>query len=86
MLQRVKELKTQKELERQKYSTQQYERRFEEEADELRKIDFDFKELKTSHERNMQTMEKQKAMIDNYNGKLVPFLSFKIFHRGNDIC
>lgn len=70
MLLRVKELKTQKELERQKYVTEQYERKFEEEADELRKIDVDFKQLKTTHERNIQTMEKQKALIDNYNGNV----------------
>ncbi len=73
MLQRLNELKTQKEIERQKFVNDQYERRFEEEADELRKIDGEFKEHKTTHERNMQIMEKQKALIENYNGNFFKF-------------
>lgn len=68
MLNRVKELKVRKEEERKKFVENQYERRFEDEADELRKVDCDFKELKTMHERNIQMMEKQKNLIENFEG------------------
>lgn len=68
MLNRVKELKQQKEENRKKFVEEQYERRFEDEADELRKVDADFKELKTMQERNLQMMEKQKNMVENFEG------------------
>ena len=71
MLNRVKELKQQKEENRKKFVEEQYERRFEDEADELRKVDADFKELKTMQERNLQMMEKQKNMVENFEGFLI---------------
>ena len=37
-------------------------------ADELRKVDQDFKILKTAYERNMQMVEKQQLMEKEYEG------------------
>ena len=44
------------------------ERRFEQNADELRKVDQDLKQLKLAYERNMQLVEKQNIMQDQYEG------------------
>jgi hypothetical protein len=45
------------------------EKRFEKNADELRKVDLDFKELKTAHERNIQIVEKQNQLKNEYESK-----------------
>ena len=46
----------------------QLERRFELNADELRKVDAELKELRTDLDRNVQLMEKQKIMTNQYEG------------------
>ena len=71
MLKRVAQLKQMKEEERRKYVEQQLEKKFENEADELRKVDADFKELKTTYERNIQMMEKQRDMEEKFNEEMV---------------
>lgn len=38
------------------------EKRFNQNADELRKVDQELKELKTSYERNLQLVEKQNKL------------------------
>lgn len=42
------------------------EKRFEQNADELRKVDQDLKELKVAYERNIQLVEKQSLMQNKY--------------------
>lgn len=49
MAKRVKELKEEKERRRQEDVNQRLEKRFEQNADELRKVDKDLKELKLSY-------------------------------------
>ena len=71
MLKRVAQLKQMKEEERRKYVEQQLEKKFENEADELRKVDADFKELKTTYERNIQMMEKQRDMEEKFNEEMI---------------
>lgn len=50
------------------YVDQQYERRFEMNADELRKVDAELKELRTDLDRNVQLIEKQSLMENKYEG------------------
>lgn len=45
------------------------ERRFEQNADELRKVDQDLKQLKLSYERNIQLVEKQSLLQNQFEGK-----------------
>ena len=71
MLKRVAQLKQMKEENRRKYVEQQLEKKFENEADELRKVDADFKELKTVYERNIQMMEKQRDMEEKFNEEMI---------------
>ena len=66
MAKRVKELKEEKERRRQEDVNQRLEKRFEQNADELRKVDKDLKELKLSYERNIQLIEKQSTMQNQY--------------------
>ena len=68
MLKRVNELKEQRENERQEFVKEKLEKRFKDNTDELRKVDADFKELKTVYERNIQIMEKQRELEDKYYG------------------
>ena len=49
----VSELKAEKEVERQKFVAEMKEKQFKAQADELRKVDWEFNELKTVHERNI---------------------------------
>lgn len=70
MIQRVNDLRTQKEEQRKKEVAEKLERRFREGADELRKVESDFNELKTVHYRNVQMMEKQQQMEQQYEGRL----------------
>ena len=46
----------------------------------MRKVDQDFKELRTAYERNIQMVEKQKNMHEQYEG------IFKKYHRVNTFC
>jgi len=71
MLKRVQLLKQMKEEDRKKYVEEKLEKKFENEADELRKVDADFKELKTVYERNIQMMEKQKNMEEQFNEEMI---------------
>lgn len=71
MLRRVHELKQRKEASRKVFVEEQLEKKFENEADELRKVDADFKELKTVHQRNIQMMEKQKAMEEQFREEMI---------------
>ena len=71
MLKRVYELKQMKEENRKKFVEAQLEKKFENEADELRKVDADFKELKTVYERNIQMLEKQKAMEEQFEEEMI---------------
>lgn len=71
MLKRVQMLKQMKEEERKKFVEGQLEKKFEMEADELRKVDADFKELKTVYERNIQMMEKQKSLEEQFNEEMI---------------
>lgn len=69
MAKRVKELKEEKERRRQEDVNQRLDRRFEQNADELRKVDKDLKELKLAYERNIQLVEKQSNLQNQYEGK-----------------
>lgn len=46
-------------------------RRFEMNADELRKVDAELRELKTDYERNMQLVEKQRLMEGQYEEEML---------------
>ena len=70
MAKRVSELKEEKEKRRQEEVNHKLERRFEQNADELRKVDQDLKQLKLAYERNMQLVEKQNIMQDQYEGTM----------------
>ena len=69
MARRVKELKEEKEKRRKEEVNEKLEKRFEQNADELRKVDQDLKELKTAYERNMQLVEKQNILQEQYECK-----------------
>ena len=69
MYNRVQELKAQKEDQRKRDVEQKLERRFREGADELRKVESEINELKNMHFRNVQMMEKQELMEQQYEGK-----------------
>ena len=68
MAKRVKELKEEKDRRRQEDVSQRLDRRFEQNADELRKVDKDLKELKLAYERNIQLVEKQSNLQNQYEG------------------
>lgn len=69
MARRVAELKEEKERRRVAEVNNKLEKRFEQNADELRKVDQDLKELKLAYERNMQLVEKQGIMQNQYECK-----------------
>lgn len=75
MLERVKYLKAVKEEARQKFVQEQMERRFRDSADELRKVECEVGELKTTYLRDIQMMEKQKLLEKEYEGKMVFLLT-----------
>ena len=56
---RVKQLKEEKEAARLQEVNVKLEKRFEQNADELRKVDQDLKELRVAYERNIQMVERQ---------------------------
>lgn len=68
MARRVKELKEEKEKRRVEEVNAKLERRFDQNADELRKVDQDLKELKVAYERNLQLVEKQNILQNQYEG------------------
>lgn len=69
MIARVAHLKEEKENERLKLVAVKREQQFIRNADELRKVDADFNELKVYGEQNIQIMEKQKILQEKYEGK-----------------
>jgi hypothetical protein len=69
MMERVKTLKEEREKKRSAEVSEKLERNFKQNADELRKVDQEFKELKAVYERNIQIMEKQKMLEDQYQGR-----------------
>lgn len=69
MIARVAHLKEEKETERLKIVEAKREQQFIRNADELRKVDADFNELKVYGEQNIQIMEKQKILQEKYEGK-----------------
>jgi len=71
MIERVNQLRAQKEAQRQAEVAEKLERRFREGADELRKVDSDFNELKNSHLRNIQMMEKHQLMERQYQEDMI---------------
>ena len=72
-----------KEKEKQEFVAKQRERLFLMNTDELRKVNVDYQELKTAHERNLQIIEKQQNQEDDYNGTNH---NTKIIKRGNYLC
>jgi Flp pilus assembly protein TadB len=72
MAKRVKELKEEKEKRRQEDVNQRLDKRFEQNADELRKVDKDLKELKLAYERNIQLVEKQGTLQNQFEGTPFP--------------
>lgn len=71
MFKRVQELKAQKESARKADVEQKLERRFREGADELRKVESEIGELKNMHFRNVQMMEKQELMEQQYQEDMI---------------
>lgn len=80
MARRVAELKEDREKRRVEEVNFKLEKRFEQNADELRKVDQDLKELKVAYERNIQMVERQNQLQNQYEGKII----FK--SRGNFVC
>ena len=68
MAARVKELKAEKESRRVEEVNAKLDKRFLQNADELRKVDQELKELKTAYERNIQMVEKQNQLQNQYEG------------------
>lgn len=66
MAKRVAELKEDKEKRRQEDANNKLEKQFEQNADELRKVDIDLKLLKLAYERNLQMVERQNQMHNQY--------------------
>jgi len=87
MIERVNQLRAQKEAQRQAEVAEKLERRFREGADELRKVDSDFNELKNSHLRNIQMMEKHQLMERQYQGIFFcKEIKVEFYNRGYDLC
>lgn len=66
MLERVHELKQKREVARLKEVEEKLDRRFKDQADELRLVDSKIKEVKTKHEQDIQMLEKHKKMEEKY--------------------
>ena len=71
MIKRVADLKSKREVERQDFVKNMLDKRFKENADELRKVNSDLRELKTNYERDLQMLEKQDVMVEKWKGKNV---------------
>lgn len=66
MLERVQDLKQKREVARVREVEDKLDRRFKDQADELRLVDSKIKEVKTKHEQDIQMLEKHKKMEENY--------------------
>lgn len=66
MIDKVATLKKEREATNTKQVAQFQERRFKDQADELRKVDADIKEIKYKHERDIQMLEKQQRLEKEY--------------------
>lgn len=64
-------MKERKEQDRKEFAESQYERRFRDNADELRKVESNFNELQAVAYRNMQMVEKQKLLEQQYNEEMI---------------
>ena len=71
MAERVKQLKEERQSQRKEYVNEQLYKRFELNADELRKVDAELRELKTDYERNVQLIEKQRLMENQYEQEML---------------
>ena len=71
MLKRVEELKSQREFLRQQDVADRLDRRFKDSADELRKVGTDIGEMKAKHERDIQMLEKQKKLEEQYAEEMI---------------
>lgn len=71
MIERVKQLKSQREFRRQEDVAEKLDRRFMDSADELRKVGTDIKEMKIKHERDIQMLEKQKKLEQQYAEEMI---------------
>jgi len=71
MLKRVQELRETKEVARKIEVNGKLERRFREGADELRKVESDINELKNTHLRNVQMMEKHQLLEQQYEEDMI---------------
>ena len=71
MIQRVQELKTRREQSRLVEVEQKLDRRFKDQADELRLVDSKIKEQKTKHEQDIQMLEKHKKLEDQYMEEMI---------------
>ncbi len=70
MVQRVQQLKEEKEKARSAEVNAKLERRFEMNADELRQVDQDIKQQKLAYERSLQLVDKQNNYQQQYEGTL----------------
>lgn len=71
MIARVEQLKSQREFRRQEDVAEKLDRRFMDSADELRKVGSDIKQMKIKHERDIQMLEKQKKLEQNYAEEMI---------------
>jgi hypothetical protein len=71
MINRVAELKEKREVARLKEVEEKLDRRFKEQADELRLVGSKIREMKTKHEQDIQMLEKQKKMEDQYVEEMI---------------
>lgn len=67
----MRELKEKKERARAEDVAERLERRFEQGADELRKVDQEVKEMKLAAERDIQLVEKQAILQRQYEEELI---------------
>lgn len=71
MITRVTELKEKREVARLKEVEEKLDRRFKDQADELRLVGSKIREMKTKHEQDIQMLEKQKKMEDQYVEEMI---------------
>lgn len=71
MLTRVQELKQHRETARLKEVEEKLDRRFKDQADELRLVDSKIKEMKTKHEQDIQMLEKHRKMEEQYSEEMI---------------
>lgn len=71
MIERVQELKQKREDARLKDVEEKLDRRFKEQADELRLVGSKIKEMKTKHEQDIQMLEKHKKLEEQYVEEMI---------------